>query len=120
MDDFFGVASSARRSSDSRESVHMDSHGGYEEEDEEITQEEAWLVIGAYFREKGLLYQQLDSFDEFMQNMIQELVNDGGKIVVTPQNQYIPGEDIDQVHYSLENFLIFLALVTYSVVFIRD
>jgi hypothetical protein len=35
-------------------------------EDEEIRQEDAWAVIGLYFREKGLVRQQLDSFDEFI------------------------------------------------------
>lgn len=67
------------------------------EEGDEITQEDAWVVIGAYFHEKGLVGQQLDSFDEFMNNMIQELVNDVGNITITPENQYIPGEEIDQV-----------------------
>lgn len=44
----------------------------YEEEnDEEIShelwQEACWIVINAYFDEKGLVRQQLDSFDEFIQ-----------------------------------------------------
>lgn len=67
--------------------------------EEEVTQEDAWPVIGAYFKEKGLVGQQLDSFDEFMYNMIQELVNDTGQIIVTPENQYIPGEEVEQVKY---------------------
>jgi DNA-directed RNA polymerase II subunit RPB2 len=70
------------------------------EEDMEITQEDAWLVIGTYFKEKGLVSQQVDSFDEFMQNMVQELINDTGKIVVIPENQYIPGEEIEQVNHT--------------------
>lgn len=70
-------------------------------EDEEITQEDAWVVIGAYFAEKGLVGQQLDSFDEFINNMMQELVNDAGQITVTPENQFIPGEEVDQVTISL-------------------
>ena len=43
------------------------------EEDEEITQEDAWSVISAYFDEKGLVRQQLDSFDEFINNTMQEV-----------------------------------------------
>lgn len=44
----------------------------YEEEnDEEIShelwQEACWIVINSYFDEKGLVRQQLDSFDEFIQ-----------------------------------------------------
>lgn len=44
--------------------------GGMMDEDEldpleeDISQEDAWVVISAYFSEKGLVRQQLDSFDE--------------------------------------------------------
>lgn len=42
-----------------------------EENDEEIShelwQEACWIVINSYFDEKGLVRQQLDSFDEFIQ-----------------------------------------------------
>lgn len=41
------------------------------EEDEEISQDDVWTVISAYFEEKGLVRQQLDSFDEFIQNTMQ-------------------------------------------------
>eukprot|EP00959_Pyramimonas_sp_CCMP1952_P161417 3375487-Pyramimonas_sp.AAC.4 len=53
----------------------MEVDEGYEEDEEqEITQEDAWSVITAYFEEKGLVRQQLDSFDEFIQNTMQEIV----------------------------------------------
>lgn len=70
---------------------------GMETDEEEITQEEVWLVIDEYFAKKGLVGQQLDSFDEFLKNTIQELVDDAGELSVTPENQYIPGQDTDQV-----------------------
>ena len=41
---------------------------------EEISQEDCWDVIKAFFEEKGLVRQQLDSFNEFMSNTVQELV----------------------------------------------
>lgn len=37
----------------------------------EISQEDAWAVISAYFEEKGLVRQQLDSFDEFINSNMQ-------------------------------------------------
>ena len=37
-------------------------------DDMPITQEDAWAAISAYFEEKGLVRQQLDSIDEFIQN----------------------------------------------------
>jgi len=67
------------------------------EEEKEINQEEVWVVIDEYFRKKGLVGQQLDSFDEFIRTTIQELIDDLGEIIVIPQNQYIPGVDVDQV-----------------------
>ena len=42
--------------------------------DEEIGQEDAWTVISSFFEEKGLARQQLDSFDEFIQHTMQEIV----------------------------------------------
>merc|ERR1719183_2916316 len=74
--------------------------GGYYEEGYEgdiddlpVTQEDAWAVISAYFREKGLVRQQLDSFDEFVQNTMQELVDDSGDIRVSPELQHLVGYD---------------------------
>ncbi|KAK4399114.1 DNA-directed RNA polymerase II subunit RPB2 [Sesamum angolense] len=62
-----------------------------EDEDEEITQEDAWPVISAYFEEKGLVRQQLDSFDEFIQNTMQEIVDEAADIEIRPESQHNPG-----------------------------
>ncbi len=56
-----------------------------------VSQEDAWAVISAYFEEKGLVRQQLDSFDEFLQNTMQELVDDSGAIRVSPEYQHSVG-----------------------------
>ena len=65
------------------------------DEEEEIEQQDAWTVINEYFKEKKLVRQQIDSFNEFVQNTIQELVDDAGEIEITPQNQFIPGRDAE-------------------------
>lgn len=62
---------------------------------EDISPEDAWTVVNAYFKEKGLVRQQLDSFDEFINNSIQELVNDMPEIEVRPNQQFLPGEEVD-------------------------
>eukprot|EP00578_Thalassiosira_sp_NH16_P022706 CAMPEP_0181097394 /NCGR_PEP_ID=MMETSP1071-20121207/11545_1 /TAXON_ID=35127 /ORGANISM="Thalassiosira sp., Strain NH16" /LENGTH=1235 /DNA_ID=CAMNT_0023179871 /DNA_START=98 /DNA_END=3805 /DNA_ORIENTATION=- len=62
-------------------------------DDMPVTQEDAWAVISAYFEEKGLVRQQLDSFDEFIQNTMQELVDDSGSIRVSPEIQHSVGYD---------------------------
>lgn len=69
--------------------------------DQEITQEDAWVVIGVYFKEKGLVLQQTDSFDKFASVTLPEIVADSGQITVTPVNQYIPGRDVQLVRLSL-------------------
>lgn len=67
------------------------------DEDDEITQEDAWAVISAYFEEKGLVRQQLDSFDEFIQNTMQEIVDESADIEIRPEPQHNPGRQSDFV-----------------------
>lgn len=64
-------------------------------EEDEITQEDAWTVISAYFEEKGLVRQQLDSFDEFIQNTMQEIVDESADIEIRPESQHNPGHQPD-------------------------
>ena len=64
-------------------------------DEEEITQEDAWAVISAYFEEKGLVRQQLDSFDEFIQNTMQEIVDESADIEIRPESQHNPGHQSD-------------------------
>lgn len=66
-----------------------------DEDEEEITQEDAWAVISAYFEEKGLVRQQLDSFDEFIQNTMQEIVDEAADIEIRPESQHNPGHQSD-------------------------
>jgi DNA-directed RNA polymerase II subunit RPB2 len=45
-------------------------------------------VIQSFFDEKGLVRQQLDSFDEFVQNTMQELVDENSNLVL----QHVGGD----------------------------
>uniref|UniRef100_A0A7S0WZH0 DNA-directed RNA polymerase subunit beta n=1 Tax=Chlamydomonas leiostraca TaxID=1034604 RepID=A0A7S0WZH0_9CHLO len=74
------------------EEVHP-ADGG--EAEEEINQEDAWAVISAFFEEKGLVRQQLDSFNEFVSNTMQEIIDENSEITVKPENQYQPGVEHD-------------------------
>ena len=62
------------------------------DEEEEITpdlwQEACWIVISSYFEEKGLVRQQLDSFDEFIQMSVQQIVEDTPAIELQAEAQY--------------------------------
>ncbi|KAJ3053563.1 DNA-dependent RNA polymerase II [Rhizophlyctis rosea] len=70
---------------------------GYEEESQEVleeneetdsdlepdlTQQDCWHVIDTFFNEKGLVRQQLDSFDEFVENTMQEIVDENQRLVI--------------------------------------
>ncbi|KAL7592771.1 DNA-directed RNA polymerase II subunit RPB2 [Lactuca sativa] len=68
---------------------------GYNDDEEDITQEDAWTVISSYFEEKGLVRQQLDSFDEFIQNSMQEIVDESADIEIRRESQHNPGHRPD-------------------------
>ncbi|GAA5875396.1 hypothetical protein JCM8547_004396, partial [Rhodosporidiobolus lusitaniae] len=59
--------------------------GGY---DDAITQEDCWTVIAAYFADKTLVSQQIDSFNEFVNNTMQELVDEGGALILDQNMQH--------------------------------
>mmetsp|Transcript_1281 Transcript_1281/g.4791 ORF Transcript_1281/g.4791 Transcript_1281/m.4791 type:complete len:1186 (-) Transcript_1281:183-3740(-) len=65
------------------------------EEEEEIGQEDAWTVISSFFEEKGLARQQLDSFNEFIQHTMQEIVDEMSDFTIEPEEQHMPGEEAD-------------------------
>jgi len=58
----------------------------------ELWQEACWIVINAYFDEKGLVRQQLDSFDEFIQMSIQRIVEGSPQIELQAESKHWTGE----------------------------
>ena len=64
-----------------------------EEEEEGITAEDCWTVVSSFFDTKGLVSQQLDSFDEFVSTTMQELVAENSQLTLDqnlPQNEDDP------------------------------
>lgn len=62
---------------------------GYEEEAEDpeaFLPEDYWTVISSYFDTKGLVSQQIDSFNDFQQTTIQELLDEYSSISVDQNN----------------------------------
>eukprot|EP00919_Chromeraceae_sp_WS-2016_P004171 GHVR01009985.1.p1 GENE.GHVR01009985.1~~GHVR01009985.1.p1 ORF type:complete len:586 (+),score=143.42 GHVR01009985.1:71-1828(+) len=53
-----------------------------------IDQEDSWEVISSYFREKGLVHQQIGSFNDFMYHKMQEIVDQHPPIDIIQQPQY--------------------------------
>ena len=62
-----------------------------DEEEEGITAEDCWTVVSSFFDSKGLVSQQLDSFDEFVSTTMQELVAENS--VLTLDQNLAQSED---------------------------
>jgi DNA-directed RNA polymerase II subunit RPB2 len=58
-------------------------------------QEDSWFVIDSFFAEKGLVFQQLGSFDQFLIYEIQRVVDAQTPIEISPANQYNPEQSVD-------------------------
>ena len=56
-------------------------------------QEDAWTVVTSFFDAKGLVRQQLDSFNEFVNSQMQEIVDESGQLVIKPESQHMPGQE---------------------------
>lgn len=82
------------------------------EEYEEITQEDCWTVISSFFEQKGLVRQQLDSFDEFVQNTMQELVDENADLILDQSDQHTGHEGDVNRRYEIKFGQIYLSRPT--------
>ncbi|CAK0786330.1 DNA-dependent RNA polymerase II [Coccomyxa viridis] len=84
-----------------------------QDEDQRVVQEDAWAVISAFFDEKGLVRQQLDSFNEFICSNMQEIVDEYGTFVVKPESQHDPSMPaVEEKEYKIEFLQIYLSKPT--------
>lgn len=60
--------------------------------DQEITEDHVWPIIDAYFKERNLVAQQVDSFDEFILVTLQSIVHEKRRVSVVPELQYQAAE----------------------------
>jgi len=60
----------------------------YAEEMPALDPEDFWTVISSYFEGKGLVRQQLESFNEFVENTIQEIVDENSRLTLDQYTQY--------------------------------
>jgi DNA-directed RNA polymerase II subunit RPB2 len=56
--------------------------------DETLSSEDDWTVINAFFQEQGLAAQQLASFNEFVENTMQEIVDERSRLVLDQHAQF--------------------------------
>ncbi|XP_071485515.1 DNA-directed RNA polymerase II subunit RPB2 [Diadema setosum] len=88
-----------------------------DDETDEITpdrwQEACWIVISSYFDEKGLVRQQLDSFDEFIQMSVQRIVEDSPAVDLQAEAQHMTTEQEIPTRYLLKFEQIYLSKPTH-------
>jgi DNA-directed RNA polymerase II subunit RPB2 len=60
-----------------------------------MNQEDSWAVIDSFFQEKGLVFQQLGSFDQFVVYEMQRVIEAQTPIEICPQSQYRPDDTVD-------------------------
>ena len=65
------------------------------QEDEEINDKDSWQVIRAYFKQHGLVSQQIGSFNQFIDKSIQEIINENKTIIIEPDKNYNKGDPDD-------------------------
>ncbi|KRY73812.1 DNA-directed RNA polymerase II subunit RPB2 [Trichinella pseudospiralis] len=82
-----------------------------EEISSEMWQEACWVVISAYFDEKGLVRQQLDSFDEFIQMSVQKLVEDSPAVEIQSEDHGVHG--LSETKFSVKFEQIYLSKPTH-------
>lgn len=81
-----------------------------------VTTEDCWTAISSFFDSKGLVSQQLDSFDEFAGTTMQEIVSETGRIILD-QNAPAVDDESDPIikrRYQIEfgNITISQAAIT--------
>jgi DNA-directed RNA polymerase II subunit RPB2 len=74
---------------------YYDQAGVYDDEEDEeqnITSEDCFKVIGSFFESKGLVSMQIESFNEFMRSTMQDLVNEQKSVTL---DQMVPQDEDD-------------------------
>lgn len=84
----------------------------YALEDQEITPEDCWTVISSFFHKKGLVSQQVDSFDEFIHTSIQELVWEDSTLILEQPAQHTSESDNINKKYEISFGKIYLSKPT--------
>ena len=50
---------------------------------ETLSQDLTWVVIDSFFKEKGLVRHQIESFDEFLTHTLQDIIDDTPALTVS-------------------------------------
>jgi len=78
-------------------------------EDTSLTQEDFWVVISSFFSEKTLVSQQIASFNEFVTNTMQELVDENATLILDQNPQYTGKDSEETKRYKIKFGQIYLS-----------
>ena len=88
-----------------------------EAESDQVAPEDCWAVISSFFDTKGLVSQQLDSYDEFTRNTIQDIVKENGSVILEQNTPFDPNEDENPIikrRYEITFGRVYLARPTHT------
>lgn len=80
-------------------------HSAYigDDDEESITEEDSWKVIGTFFESHGLINQQIESYNDFIAYRMQEIIDEHPLIEIKPQPQYrSEDEEVANVMYTFK------------------
>jgi DNA-directed RNA polymerase II subunit RPB2 len=66
--------------------------------DNPIDHEDSWKVIDSYFKQNGLVAQQIFSYERFLQYSIQEIIKESRVVNIEKERQYIGHNDEEAVY----------------------
>lgn len=75
------------------EEEEVDFYEGEFGESDEVNQADSWAVINSFFGGHGLVHQQIQSYDDFLQFKLQEIAIEHPPIEIRPEKQYRPDAD---------------------------
>ncbi|CAB4429708.1 unnamed protein product [Rhizophagus irregularis] len=87
------------------ESMATEYGSAFEDDDDKIdlTQEECWEVISSFFKNKGIIRQQLDSFDDFIERGLVEVITESPIQVIRNSDIEDEQETITQYRFEFDN-----------------
>lgn len=59
--------------------------------EKQITTNDQWDIINSFFAQNGVVNQQIQSFNRFVSNMIQDCVNEHQNNIIRVDCQFVPG-----------------------------
>ncbi|TXT15865.1 hypothetical protein VHUM_00368 [Vanrija humicola] len=90
---------------------YNEQYDGEDYDQSSISQEDYWKVINSFFGNKGLVRQQLESFNEFVENTMQELVDENARLTLDQHSQHTGAAGDETRRYEINFGQIYLAKV---------